>query len=315
MKRSCIIVDKMHPSIVPWLEALGWQVDYQPEINREDLLKVIGNYQGLIIRSKTHVDEQMIQAAGSLKFVARAGAGLDNLDSPRLEASAIHVINAPEGNRLTLAEHTLAMLLNLLHMVTPAHESVRAGNWDREAFRGTELSGKTIGLIGYGNMGRAFASMLTPFHCRVLAYDKYQRDFSDQFAEEVALEGLYDCEVLSLHVPLTMETKGFYNYSFFSRFTNPLILINTARGEILPLKDLIKLMQEQKVRAAALDVLEVEPISKLSDNEKDIFDFLTTSGQILLTPHVAGWSVQSYERINKVIVEKISKLQHEGMID
>ncbi|MDH3708592.1 MAG: phosphoglycerate dehydrogenase [Cyclobacteriaceae bacterium] len=315
MKLSCIIADKMHPSLVPSLESMGWRVDYRPEITREDLLKEIEGYQGLVIRSKTKVDADFIQAAGSLKFVARAGAGVDNLDSQSLANSGIHVIIAPEGNRLTLGEHALAMLLNLLHNVTLADRSVREGLWQREVFRGTELSGKTIGLIGYGNMGSAFAKMLPPFKCRVLAYDKFLKDFSDEYVQEAGLEELYPCDILSLHVPLTMETKGFYDYSFFSRFYKPLILLNTARGEILPLSDLVKLMRDQKITAAALDVFEIEPISQLSDKQRDVYEYLINSDRILLTPHIAGWSYQSYERINAVILEKLAQLQSQGLFD
>ncbi len=305
----------MHHSLVPSLQSLGWRVDYRPEITREELLKEIVGYQGLVIRSKTKVDAEFIQAATSLKFVARAGAGVDNLDSQYLANSGIHIINAPEGNRLTLGEHALALLLNLLHNVTLADRSVREGLWQREVFRGTELSGKTIGLIGYGNMGSAFAKMLPPFKCRVLAYDKYLKDFSDEYVQEADLEELYQCDILSLHVPLTEETKGFYDYSFFSRFHKPLILLNTARGEILPLSDLVKLIRDQKITAAALDVLEIEPISQLSDKQRDVCEYLLNSDRVLLTPHIAGWSYQSYERINAVILEKLARLQSQGLID
>ena len=316
MKVSCIIVDEMHPSIVPTLQGLGYKVDYRPDIDRHDLLREIAHYQGLVIRSKTRVDAEIVAAATDLRFVARAGAGLDNLDLEALEAAGIKVVNAPEGNRDALAEHGMGLLLSLLHNITTAHSSVRRGEWQREAFRGMELGGKTVGLIGYGNMGKAFAQRLSSFKCEVLAYDKYLNDYSDDFAREVSLETIFEsCQIVSLHVPLTRETRGFYDYSFFDRFHHPILLLNTARGEILPLADLVRLIDEQKVVGAGLDVLEQEPISQLADKQENIYEYLVNSPQILLTPHVAGWSRQSYQRINAVLVQKLTQLQEQGLLD
>lgn len=316
MRVSCIIVDEMHPSIVPTLESLGYEVDYRPHITREDLLLEITKYQGLVIRSKTPIDAEIVAAATDLRFIARAGAGLDNLDLEALAQAGVKVVNAPEGNRDTLAEHCMGMLLNLLHNISAADRSVRQGAWEREGFRGTELGGKTVGLIGYGNMGKAFAQRLACFQCKVLAYDKYLTNYSDSIAQEASLETLFEqSQIVSLHVPLTRETRGFYDYSFFHRFHNPIWLLNSARGEILPLSDLVRLINEEKVIGAGLDVLEKEPISQLSDRQSDVFDFLVQSPKIVLTPHVAGWSHQSYQRINAVLVQKLTALQEQGLLD
>lgn len=314
--RTCIIADNMHPSIIPGLENLGYQADYQPDITREELLTSISTYQGLIIRSKTQVDEPLLAQAKALQFVARAGAGMDNFDLPALQRRGITVINTPEANRDSLAEHALGMLLSMLHNLGTADQSVRSGAWHRELHRGTELGGKTIGLIGFGNMGQAFAQRLSCFHCQILVYDKYKKGFTSAKVQEATLDQLLEqSEVLSLHVPLTSETLGFYNYSFFKRFKKPLMLINTARGEILPLADLRRSMQAGLITQAALDVLESEPISQLSDKQPDVYQFLVKSPHILLSPHVAGWSRESYERINEIILNKLSALQRSGTLE
>lgn len=316
MPKSCIIIDKMHPGIITQLESLGYKADYEPEIDRDQLMAVIHNYQGLILRSKTTIDQALIERADSLQFVARAGAGLDNLHMDLLLEKGIQVINAPEGNRDSLGEHTVGMLLNLLHKLLPADRSVRSGNWFREAYRGSELGGKVVGIIGCGNMGMALAQRLKGFGCQILGYDKYKTAFSNENIREISLTEMHQhCDIVSLHVPLSAETRDFYNYSFFSPFMKPLILINTARGEILPLADVVKLMKQDKIVAAGLDVLELEPIAQLAGKQRDVYEFLTESDQVIFSPHVAGWSVESYLKINEILLKKIAGLQSAGLID
>jgi len=306
----------MHPSIVSQLEALGYHIDYRPEINREQLERSIGNYQGLIVRSKTVIDRALLEETTELQFVARAGAGVDNLEEDAIRQRGIHIINAPEGNRDTLAEHMVGMLLCLLHGIFEASNSVRMGHWDREGFRGTELSGKTVGIIGCGNMGNAFAQRLSSFGCKVLGYDKYLPEVVSTIYERVPVNELYDkCDIVSLHVPLTAETRGFYNYSFFQQFKMPIILLNSARGEILPLKDLVQLIKDDIIMAVGLDVYEKEPFNQLSHNQSDTYNYLISSPSVLLSPHVAGWSNESYMRINQVLVGKIKHLKSAGLID
>jgi D-3-phosphoglycerate dehydrogenase len=313
---SIIIIDTLHHSIVPQLESMGYNVDYQPDIDRELLIKIIHQYQGLILRSKTKIDGPLLKLAGKLQFVARAGAGVDNLDERLIRENGIRIINAPEGNRDSLAEHVMGMLLSLLHRISESDTAVRQGVWDREAARGSELGGKTVGLIGCGNMGCAFAKRLSSFDCKVLGYDKYQIKPKSSYYQPVSLERLFlESEIVSLHVPLTHETRGFYDYSFFQHFSKPIYLINSARGEILPLSDLVGLLKEQKVIAACLDVYQKEPFNQLADNHKDIYRFLVNSQRVLLTPHVAGWTTESYERINQVLVQKITHLKQAGLID
>ncbi len=313
---AVIIIDEMHPSIIGSLESLGFRVDYCPEINRRELKGVIGHYLGLIVRSKTTIDQQLLEDADRLKFVARAGAGVDNLDEAAISAKGVHIINAPEGNRDTLGEHMAGMLLNLLHRISASDQAIRDGIWDREGFRGTELGDKTVGIIGCGNMGSAFARRLSGFGCSVLGYDKYLPMQKSTIYARTSLEELFiKSDIVSLHVPLTKETRNFYDYSFFTQFEKPIILLNSARGEILPLKDLVQLLREKKIVGAALDVFEKEPVIQLADNQQDIYNYLTTSPFVLLTPHIAGWSYESYRRINDVLVTKIEHLKSTGAFD
>jgi len=313
---AIIIIDHMHPSIVAQLESLGYHVDYQPEINRQQLEGSIGNYQGLIVRSKTIIDRALLEETTKLQFVARAGAGVDNLEEDIIRQRGIHIVNAPEGNRDALGEHMVGMLLNILHRIFEAGNSVRMGKWDREGFRGTELAGKTVGIIGCGNMGGAFGQRLSSFGCKVLGYDKYLPEEVSTIYERVPIAELYEkCDIVSLHVPLTGETRGFYNYSFFQQFKKPIILLNSARGEILPLKDLVQLIKEDKILAVGLDVYEKEPFIQLSHIQNDVYEYLISSPSVLLSPHVAGWSIESYKRINDVLVGKIELLKAAGLID
>ncbi|GJM28857.1 MAG: 2-hydroxyacid dehydrogenase [Cyclobacteriaceae bacterium] len=313
---AIIIIDEMHSSIIAQLEQLDYDVDYQPEIYREQLKHIIGKYHGLVVRSKTIIDFDLLEDAQNLQFVARAGAGVDNLDENTLKEKGIHMINAPEGNRDSLGEHMMGMLLSLLHKIGASCEAIRSGQWDREGFRGTELGGKTVGIIGCGNMGNALASRLQSFGCQVLGYDKYLEEQPTSNYQRVPINQLFiRSDIVSLHVPLTEETRNFYNYSFFQQFKKPIILMNSARGEILPLKDLVKLLRERKIIGACLDVFEKEPLFQLSKNQKGIYDYLTDSPEVILTPHIAGWSYESYQRINDVLVTKIRALKQSGSID
>ncbi len=313
---AIIIIDQMHSSIVSQLESLGYHIDYLPEITRQQLERSIGKYHGLIVRSKTVIDRSLLERTTQLQFVARAGAGVDNLEEDALNQRGIHIINAPEGNRDALGEHVVGMLLSILSRIFEAGISVRMGHWDRERFRGSELAGKTVGIIGCGNMGNAFAKRLGGFGCKILGYDKYNPVDDSIYHASVNIQDLYHAsDILSLHVPLTAETKGFYNYSFLQQFKKPIILLNSARGAILPLNDLVQLIKDGKIIAAGLDVFEKEPFSQLSRNEKDTYEYLISSPVVLLSPHVAGWSIESYRRINDVLVEKIKHLKATGLID
>lgn len=302
-----IIIDEMHPSIVPNLTESGFSCNYVPDITRGELLGIIGEYEGIIVRSKTQMDKELLEQAKKLKFIARAGAGIDNIDENYCNERGITLLNSPEGNRDALGEHALGMLLTLFNKIHTADQEVRKGVWDREGNRGIEVKGKTIGIVGFGNMGSAFAQRLLGFECDVLAYDKYKSGFGNSHVEEVNLETLFrQCDVISFHVPLTSETKGMYNYDFFHKFRKNIFLVNTARGPIIPFADLIRLLDEGKIKGAVLDVLENEKLSSLSIEQENLFKRLSTMINVVLTPHIGGWSYESYERINDVLVQKIT---------
>jgi len=310
MKKKVLISDAMHPSIIPTLTELNFEVDYFPEITRSMILEKLHQYFGLIIRSKTVIDKELIDKGKDLKFIARAGAGLDQIDMAYANGKGIEIINAPEGNRDAVGEHALGMLLALLNHMHRADRQVRLKNWQREMNRGNELHGKIVGIIGYGNMGRALAKRLSGFECTVLAYDKYLKKYSDQYARETNMDEIFQkAEILSFHIPLTTETKGMANDEYFKKFHSDLFLINTARGEIIPIKTLLNQLLTGKIRGAALDVLEVEKFDKLNNEQELILTELFKLDNVIFTPHVAGWSEESYIKINQTLAKKIKLLK------
>ena len=309
MPIKCLIVDVLHPSIHTMLTDIGVDYDYQPDITREEIIEKLSGYEGLIIRSKTRVDTELLANADKLTFVARPGAGIDNMDEHILAQKKIAIINAPEGNRDAVGEHTLGLLLNLLNNMYTGHNEVIAGKWDREGNRGEELAGKTVGIIGYGNMGKAFAQRLTGFKCKVLAYDKHMSNYGDQFAKAVQLKDMFaQADIVSLHIPLTEENFHMATIDFFNQFKKNIIFINTSRGEIAAFKDLIEAIDDGKIRKAGLDVLECENFSNLTSVQKANLERLRQSGKVLFTPHVAGWTSESYIKLNSFMVEKIQFL-------
>ena len=303
-----LIADSMHPSLFEMLRDEGWDYSYNPEFRREDILTNISGYEGLVIRSKTHVDEEMLSAATQLRFIARAGAGLDLID---LEAAAkrdIEVFHAGKGNRDAVAEHALGMLLALFNNILRADRQVRSGTWDREGNRGVELMNKTVGIIGYGNNGSATAQRLSGFGCRVLAYDKYRDNYGDAYATESSMEEIMqEADVLSLHIPLTEITRYLVNDDFVENFAKPFYLLNLSRGETVSLNAVVTGLKSGKILGACLDVLENEKINKLTSAQQEAFDYLRASDNVVLTPHIAGWTHESYVRINEVLVEQIKQ--------
>jgi len=292
------------------LEKIGWQYDYQPTITREEIKSRHHGYDGLIVRSKTTIDGDLLGTSPTLKFVGRAGAGIDNLDQAYLEEKNIAIIPAAEGNRDAVGEHTVGMLLSLMRNIPKADAEVRQGIWDREGNRGMELMGKTVAIIGYGNMGQAFAKRLSGFSCKILAYDKYKEGFEDAFCQEAEMDRIFDeADILSLHIPLTDETRMMVNFDYLNRFKKQIIIANTARGEILSLTDLVKGMEQKKVIGAVLDVLENEKINNLTDRQTQALHYLREKSNVIFTPHIAGWTFESHIKINVALVEKINALK------
>ncbi|MCY7352965.1 MAG: phosphoglycerate dehydrogenase [Cytophagaceae bacterium] len=307
MKRI-LIADEMHPSLFPMLAEAGWEYDYQPRIQRPELLEKLGGFEGLIIRSKTSIDAELLARASRLQFIGRAGAGLDLIDLDYCQQRGIRVFAANEGNRDAVAEHGVGMLLGLFNHLNRSDAQVRQRIWKREEARGTELMGKTVGILGYGNNGRAFAQRLSGFGVRVLAYDKYA-PVDGPFAEPAPLEDILDqADIISLHVPLTDETLRWVDEDFIHRVQKPFFLVNMSRGEIVVLADLLAGLQNGKVRGACLDVLENEKLDRLTPEQSATFDVLAALPNVLFTPHVAGWTQESNVKINEVLVGKIKQL-------
>lgn len=308
-KPVCLVIDPMHDSLFEMMSEIGWDVDYRPEIKRDEIRKIHQDYDGLIVRSKTIIDRDLLGDAPSLKVIGRAGAGLDNLELDFLAAHDIQVVHASEGNRDAVGEFAVGALLGLMRNIPKGDREVRAGVWDREGNRGEEIMDKTIGIIGYGNMGQSFARRLSGFGCKVLAYDKYKVDYSDQYAKEVRLETIFEeSDILSLHIPLTVETRKMVDSAFVQRFRKNFILINTARGEIVLLSDLVSALENGKVRGAVLDVLENEKLHQLTPSQAKAFNSLTDRSNVILSPHIAGWTFESHVKINVVLVSKIKAL-------
>jgi len=311
LKNTILIVDDIHPIFMEKAEALGYHCDYRPLIKPDEALQILGDYEGLVMRSKFKLNHQYIDAGKNLRFVCRAGAGMDNIDEAYAAEKGITLINAPEGNMDAVGEHAIGLLLALMNNLNVADAQIRAGNWQREANRGYELKGKTVGIVGYGFMGHSFAKKLSGFEANVIAYDKYKTGFSDQYAREVSMEEIVkQSDILSLHIPLTPETTGLVNEEYLFHFKKPIFLINTARGKAVQTRAVLNAIKQGKVLGAGLDVLEIEKFPTLA--EQEWFDELRQSGKVILTPHVAGWTFDSYRRISEVMAEKLKVLSPES---
>lgn len=299
-----LIVDDIHPALISGLEALTEvEVDDRPDITAEQAAVLLPHYDGLVVRSKLQLSGAILAPCTRLQFIARAGAGMDNIDEGAARQLGIRLFNAPEGNRQAVAEHVVGMLLALFNKLRSAHDSIHSGQWLREAHRGIEISGKTVGLIGFGNNGMATAKVLSGFGCEVLAYDKYKSGFSTEYAKEASLEHLFErCDVLSLHLPLHSESRRMINTSFLRAFQKPIYLLNASRGEIVVLGDLIAALEEGRVLGACLDVLENENPQQW---DPMLMARLFQLPQVLLSPHVAGWTTESYQKISQVLIEKL----------
>lgn len=303
-----LIIDEMHPSIIPMLEKQKHVVTYSPNITRAEILSHVQEYEGLIIRSKTPMDRELLEKATKLKFIGRAGAGLDQIDLDYLVTRGIKLFHAAKGNRDAVAEHAVGMILALFNYYSKADMEIRKGIWDREGNRGHELTGKTVGIMGYGNMGKAVAKRLQGFKVKVMAYDKFKLGFGDELVQEVTWEKLKaEADILSVHVPLTAETRDFFTPEELESFAKPFWFINTARGEVISFKTLNESFDRGILRGAGLDVLENEKFQKFSPEQKSEFEKLASRNNVLFTPHVGGWTFESYEKINKVLVKKIRK--------
>jgi D-3-phosphoglycerate dehydrogenase len=301
-------LDTNHPLLINQLNDLGFQNDEDYNSSKSEIEAKISDYDGLIIRSRFTIDKQFLEAAKNLKFIGRVGAGLENIDCDYAESKGIYLISAPEGNRNAVGEHSLAMLLSLFNKLKKANQEVSEGKWLREANRGTELDGKTVGIIGYGNMGKAFAKKLQGFDVDVLCYD-IKEGVGDKNAKQVTLKEFQEkVDVVSLHTPQTPLTLNMINTDSINQIKKNFWFINTARGKSVVTKDLVTALKSGKILGAGLDVLEYEKASfedMFSSTMPEPFQYLIKVDNVILTPHVAGWTVESKEKLAQTIVDKI----------
>jgi D-3-phosphoglycerate dehydrogenase len=307
MNKKILIADHLHPIFKEEAEKMGFECHDKPLISREETLATIHEYSVIAIRTKFQIDSDLIDAGINLKLIARAGAGMDNVDEEYARFKGIKCINAPEGNRDAVAEHVIGMLLSLSNNLSIADAQVRQGIWDREGNRGWELKGKTVAIIGYGNNGMMLARKLCGFELKVIAYDKYKTGFSDAFAQEVSMEQVVkEADILSLHIPLSRETRQLFNDEYLFHFKKPIVLLNASRGEVVSTKTVLKGIRNGKIAAAGLDVLEIEKFPALADQEW--FKELSESKKVIMSPHIAGWTHESYFKISEVLAQKLQAL-------
>lgn len=303
-----IFIDKNHEILKNKLEQNGFQVDENYTASKVEIEKIISNYDGMVIRSRFPVDQQFLDKATNLKFIGRVGAGLENIDTEYAATKGIEMYNAPEGNRDAVGEHSLGMLLSIMNRFGIADREVRNGIWHREENRGEEIKGKTVALIGYGNMGKAFALRLKGFGANVICYD-IKSGVGDENCRQTDMEEVFEtADVLSLHIPQTELTIGLVDKAYIDRFKKPIYLVNTARGKSVVIKDLVPALKSGKIKAAGLDVLEFEKASFENLHKEDLpteMQYLMQAHNVLLTPHIAGWTHESKIKLAEVIADKI----------
>ncbi|MGE6352522.1 2-hydroxyacid dehydrogenase [Flavobacterium sp. NPDC079362] len=309
MSIKILHIDSNNPILWQQLEDAGFENHADFKSSKEEIEAKIQDYNGIIIRSRFKIDKTFLDKATNLKFIARVGAGLESIDCEYATSKGIHLIAAPEGNRNAVAEHSLGVILSLFNNLNQADAEIKAGHWNRESNRGHELDGKTVGIIGYGNMGKAFAKKLRGFEVDVIFHDILE-NIGDENARQVSLQELQQkSDVLSLHLPWTPETDKMVNANFIAAFAKPFWIVNTSRGKNIVTADLVEAMKTKKILGAGLDVLEYEKLSFETlfqdKNTPEAFQYLMEAKNVLLTPHIAGWTFESHERLAQVIVDKI----------
>ncbi len=307
--KKVLFLDTVHPILEERLTASGFECIDATLLPIESIKPLLKDAFGIVIRSRFTMDSNFLQHAPNLKFIARSGAGMENIDEAYCSERNIQLFNAPEGNRNAVSEHALGMLLALFNKLVKSDNEVRSGKWDREGNRGVELDGKTVGIIGYGNNGSAFAKKLRGFDVTVLAYDKYKTGFGNQFIHESSLEDLFtNADIVSFHIPQNEETLFMANDEFFSNFKKNVYLINLSRGKIVQTSALVKALKSGSILGACLDVLEYEKSSFESFFEEEIpsdFKYILESEKTLLSPHVGGWTHESYYKLSDVLADKV----------
>jgi D-3-phosphoglycerate dehydrogenase len=309
MLRKVYFIDTVHEVLAERLTKFGFQCVDATNVPLDEMISYVKDAFGLVIRSKFTLNEENITQLTELQFVARSGSGLENIDVNYCASKGIQLFNSPEGNRNAVAEQALGMLLSLLNKIPKANAEIRNGVWDREGNRGEELDGKTIGIIGFGHNGGAFARKLHGFEVKVMAYDRYKQGFGDHFVQECTLEAIQEqADIISFHIPQNEETIHFLNESFIQNCSKPFYLLNLSRGRIVQTSALVKALKEGKIKGACLDVLEYEKTSFESFFDGELpedFSYLMRATNVLLSPHVGGWTKESYFKLSNVLADKI----------
>lgn len=310
MNKDVLITDYVHPVLLGGLHDLGYSTTYAPEMSRKEMVGTLSNYKGVVVNTRCAVDREAMAGAPSLRWIARLGSGLDIIDLDAAREMGVKVMSAPEGNAEAVAEHAMGMLLCLANKLLSADQSVREGSWLREKHRGWEIAGKTVGIIGYGNNGSAFGRLWKGWDVRVLAYDKYLENYGSAEVRAVSREMLLsEADVISLHIPLTPETKEMVNAEFIRHCKPGAILINTSRGKNVNLRDVVDALKSSQLGGACMDVFPSEPPSSGTAEFRQAFEELSQMQNVVLSPHVAGWTVESKRKIAEVLVGKIGGLE------